>query len=65
MIKEYELNTEQAHAFSMISENSLQKRPEPLRMYLGGPGGTGKSRVINAFKDFFEMRNQGHQFRLA
>jgi hypothetical protein len=34
-------------------------------MYLGGARGTGKSRVINALKDFFERCNQGLHFRLA
>src|SRR5882757_644740 len=34
-------------------------------MYLGGPGGTGKSRVIDALKIFFERRNQGRRFRLS
>ncbi|KDQ54424.1 hypothetical protein JAAARDRAFT_90231, partial [Jaapia argillacea MUCL 33604] len=38
---------------------------KPLRMYLGGPGGTGKSRVINALKDFFVQRNQSRRLRLA
>jgi hypothetical protein len=65
MIKEYNLNTEQARAFKIVSKHSLQKRPEPLRMFLRGPGGTGKSRVINALKDFFERRNQSRRFRLA
>lgn len=35
---------------------------EPLRMYLGGPAGTGKSRVIDALKDLFSLR--GEQDRL-
>jgi len=34
-------------------------------MYLGGPGGTGKSRVINALKTFFDRRNQSRRFRLS
>ena len=34
-------------------------------MYLGGPGGTGKSRVVNALRDFFSLRNQDRRFRLA
>lgn len=65
IIKEYNLNAEQARAFQIVSGHSLKTRPDPLRMYLGGPGGTGKSRVINALKDFFERRNQGRRFRLA
>jgi hypothetical protein len=65
MIKEYTLNAEQSRAFRIVSEHSLETTPEPLRMYIRGPGGTGKSRVINALKSFFERPNQGHRFRLA
>ncbi|KAF8181769.1 hypothetical protein BJ912DRAFT_800694, partial [Pholiota molesta] len=61
------LNTEQARAFRIICEHSLNKNKdkEPLRMYLGGAGGTGKSRVINALKEFFVRRGQIRRFRLA
>jgi hypothetical protein len=65
MINEYDMNIEQARAFRIVAEHSLERRSEPLRMYLGGAGGTGKSRVINALKDFFERRSQGRRFRLA
>ncbi|KAJ6505077.1 hypothetical protein C8R45DRAFT_801633, partial [Mycena sanguinolenta] len=65
VIAEYTLNTEQARAFRLISEHSLEQRDEPLRMFLGGAGGTGKSRVINALTDFFTRRDQGRRFRLA
>jgi len=34
-------------------------------MYLGGPGGTGKSRVIHALTDFFKRKNQSRRLRLA
>jgi hypothetical protein len=34
-------------------------------MFLGGPGGTGKSRVINSLTDFFTRRGQSRRFRLA
>ncbi|KAJ7127324.1 hypothetical protein C8R43DRAFT_867561, partial [Mycena crocata] len=59
------LNPEQAHAFRIIAEHSLQRQPEQLRMFLGGPGGTGKSRVIDALRDFFQLRGQARRFRLA
>ncbi|KAG1748251.1 uncharacterized protein EDB91DRAFT_1003527, partial [Suillus paluster] len=48
MIEEFTLNTEQARAFRIVAEHSLLVKPEPLRMFIGGAGGTGKSRVINA-----------------
>ena len=41
------------------------EKPEALRVYLGGPRGTGKSRVISALKEFFDQRNQSRRFRLS
>jgi 2-phosphoglycerate kinase len=46
VIAAYTLNTEQSRAFRLIVEHNLEKGDQPLRMLLGGPGGTGKSRVI-------------------
>ncbi|KDR77060.1 hypothetical protein GALMADRAFT_66760, partial [Galerina marginata CBS 339.88] len=34
-------------------------------MYIGGAGGTGKSRVIDALREFFIRRGQDRRFRLA
>ena len=34
-------------------------------MYLGGAGGTGKSRVIHALKDFFISRGEERRLRLT
>ncbi|KAG2135281.1 hypothetical protein DEU56DRAFT_737959, partial [Suillus clintonianus] len=65
MIKEFSLNTEQARAFSLIANHSIENNGEPLRMFLGGPGGTGKSRVITAVQEFFKRRNQCSRFRLS
>ena len=65
MIKEFTLNAEQARAFKIICEHSTGLQNEPLKMYIGGAGGTGKSQVINALKVYFERRGQGRRFRLA
>jgi hypothetical protein len=65
LIKEFTLNREQTRAFRIVAEHSMKDKPPPLRMYLGGPGGTGKSRVINALKEFFDRRNQSRRFRLS
>lgn len=43
LIEEFPLNREQARAFRIVAEHSMKDKPPPLRMYLGGPGGTGKS----------------------
>ncbi|KAJ7894616.1 hypothetical protein B0H14DRAFT_2334334 [Mycena olivaceomarginata] len=57
-ITKWTLNEEQAHAFRIIACHSLENKPEQLRMFLAGPGGTGKSRVIHALQDFFYIRGQ-------
>ncbi|KAJ7205796.1 hypothetical protein GGX14DRAFT_338242, partial [Mycena pura] len=59
------LNAEQARAFRIIANHSLQDKPDQLRMFLAGPGGTGKSRVIDSLRDFFQQRGQSRRFRLA
>jgi len=58
IIHKWTLNPEQSQAFQMITEHSLHPQQEPLRMFISGPAGTGKMRVINAVKDFFEQRKQ-------
>jgi len=65
LIRDWNLNTEQARAFKIIALHSMEMKPKPLRMYLGGPGGTGKSRVIHALTDFFKRRNESRRLRLA
>jgi len=43
----------------------MEEKPTQLLMYLGGPGGTGKSRVVNALRDMFESREEKRRFRLT
>ncbi|KAJ7200366.1 P-loop containing nucleoside triphosphate hydrolase protein, partial [Mycena pura] len=64
-ILKWTLNKEQADAFRIIAAHSLNTRPEQLRMLLSGPGGTGKSRVIHALQDFFDIRGQHRRLRLT
>jgi len=67
IIAKWTLNSEQARAFSTIATHSRQTsgNVEPLRMYLGGPGGTGKSRVIAALTDYFALNGESRRLRLA
>ncbi|PBK87946.1 hypothetical protein ARMGADRAFT_937795, partial [Armillaria gallica] len=65
MIDKWTLNIEQSRAFRIIAEHSLEKKGRPLRMFLGGQGGTGKSHVINTLRAYFHERNQKRRFRLA
>ncbi|KAG2028601.1 hypothetical protein BDR03DRAFT_883107 [Suillus americanus] len=57
--QEWSLKDEQSRALRIIAEHSQANKPEPLRIFIGGPTGTRKSRVINALKDFFVKWNQG------
>ncbi|KAF5341971.1 hypothetical protein D9611_001218 [Ephemerocybe angulata] len=66
VIKEFTLNTEQGRAFKIIAGQALGRIPvQPLRMFLGGAGGTGKSRVLDALKEFFTKRGERGRLRLA
>ena len=65
VVNKFSLNREQTRAFKIVAEHSIKDKPSALRMYLGGPGGTGKSRVINALKEYFDRRNQSRRFRLS
>jgi hypothetical protein len=65
VIKQFSFNKKQEWAFSIVAKHSIQDQTEQLRMFLGGPGGTGKSQVINGLRTFFEMNNQDRRFRLA
>ncbi|KAJ3858999.1 hypothetical protein EV359DRAFT_68549 [Lentinula novae-zelandiae] len=57
IIKCHNLNNEQERAFRIIAQHSAGLVSEPLYMYIGGMGGTGKSQVIKAVLQFFADRN--------
>ena len=63
--EKWTLNVEQRRAFDIIARHTLEDKPEQLLMYLGGPGGTRKSRVVNTLREFFSERKETRQFRLA
>ncbi|KAJ7443998.1 hypothetical protein FB451DRAFT_946363, partial [Mycena latifolia] len=65
VVAKHTLNLEQARAFRIVAEHSSGQANEPLQMYLGGQGGTGKSAVIHALEDFFIQRGQARLFRLS
>ncbi|KAI9067798.1 hypothetical protein FKP32DRAFT_1563012, partial [Trametes sanguinea] len=63
--RRWNLNSDQRRAFSIVAQHSLNDGADPLRMFLGGAGGTGKSRVIHALTSFFAERLQPRRLRLA
>jgi hypothetical protein len=52
-----------ANALQELTENEAAVRL--LQHMEFGPGGTGKSRVMNALRDFFGRRNKTRRFQLA
>lgn len=64
IVRTFTLNEEQERAFRIIANHSLlgTALAEPLRMYIGGMAGTGKSQVIKALIRFFEARGKSYAF---
>jgi hypothetical protein len=58
----FAFNTEQERAFRLVANHATDLAAAPLRMYLGDVGGTGKSQVIKALVNFFEVRSESHRF---
>ena len=51
-IEDWSLNDDQACAFRVISQHSLQNRPKQLRMYLGGLARSGNQESSVLLKIF-------------
>ena len=60
--KEYSLNDEQERAFRIVANHVVSPMSEPLKMYIGGMGGTGKTQVLKAVSKFFEIRQEAYRF---
>jgi hypothetical protein len=61
-ILEFSLNKEQKRAFHIIANHASECYAEQLKMYLGGMGGTGKTRVIKALISMFVQKQENHRF---
>ena len=59
---DWTLVAEQTLAFKIVASQLNHFNAEPLKMYLAGPAGTGKSRVFNALKAYFEAKSEVCQF---
>ena len=62
---EFSLNTDQQHTFYIIANHANECSPNPLRMYVGGEAGTGKSRLIHAVTEFFMRSGMARRLRLT
>ncbi|KAJ3479965.1 hypothetical protein NLI96_g8691 [Meripilus lineatus] len=59
---DFTLNDGQSRSYSLIVAQLNAHDPAPLRMYLGGIGGTGKSQVIKCIIAYLAARDQSHRF---
>ncbi|KIK66556.1 hypothetical protein GYMLUDRAFT_158033 [Collybiopsis luxurians FD-317 M1] len=59
------LNKEQQRAFHIIANHASLPKQKQLLMYLGGMGGTGKTRVVNTVMTFFTEREEGGRFKVV
>ena len=68
-INKFTLNPKQTVVFRLMTENTLKrltgKPTKQVMAFIGGAGGTGKSQVINATKEFFTMVHLRHKLRLS
>ncbi|KAJ7149841.1 hypothetical protein C8R43DRAFT_887668, partial [Mycena crocata] len=61
--QDFSLNTEQERAFRIVADHAASTEPvAPLKMYLGGMGGSGKSVVFKAIITFFVARKEEYRF---
>ncbi|KAJ3763717.1 hypothetical protein EV360DRAFT_32956, partial [Lentinula raphanica] len=60
VILDFSLNEEQERAFRIIAHHSIGSSLDPLLLYIGGMGGTGKSQVVKALLQFFQRRNNSY-----
>ena len=63
-ISKWTLNEEQAMAFQLIAQRAQTMTGPPLKMFISGVAGTGKSCVIDAVCDFFRSRGEDHRIKL-
>ena len=65
VLSKFTLNKLQSVVYKTITEHSFAEKPKQLRMFVAGSGGTGKSWIIDALRDFFHLQKQDHRLRLA
>ncbi|KAF6753998.1 hypothetical protein DFP72DRAFT_813426, partial [Ephemerocybe angulata] len=55
------LNEEQERAFRIVANHSVSVTPSPLLIYIAGMGGTGKTRVIDTVRRWFDARSEANR----
>ena len=65
ILSDYSLNDLQSAVFKTIAQHSLLHKPQQLQMFVGGPGGIGKSWVIDTLRKFFHCQRQELRLCLA
>lgn len=55
---QFSLNGEQRQAYVLVTWQAIADQLAPLRMYIEGCGGTGKTRVILTLNEFFRQISQ-------
>ncbi|KAJ3870791.1 hypothetical protein F5051DRAFT_299458, partial [Lentinula edodes] len=71
LIKKHDLNERQTLAFLLVTDaigKQLQTSAtisQPLRLLVTGPGGTGKSRIFEAWTEFHQELDCIEEFRLT
>ncbi|KAJ3817834.1 hypothetical protein F5880DRAFT_1461613, partial [Lentinula raphanica] len=60
VVADFKLNLEQERAFRIVAHHSVGCTLNPLLLYIGGMGGTGKSQVIKALLSFFQLRDKSY-----
>ncbi|KAE9387266.1 hypothetical protein BT96DRAFT_746517, partial [Gymnopus androsaceus JB14] len=70
----YSLNTKQVEAFEIITTSIINRHvlkktdwleKDPLRLFLTGPSGTGKTHVVKAVKEVLKHFGLDHTIRFA
>ncbi|KIL54106.1 hypothetical protein M378DRAFT_93128, partial [Amanita muscaria Koide BX008] len=61
----FNLNEDQSRAFQIIAHHVVLPTSAQLKMHIGGMGGTGKSRVINAITNYFAYRIESFRFMIV
>ncbi|TFK63277.1 hypothetical protein BDN72DRAFT_776049, partial [Pluteus cervinus] len=59
---QFQLNDEQERAFFIVANHMTNPYAMQLKMYIGGPAGTGKSQVLKALMSFLESQGRKHEF---